>query len=408
MFTPPPSPLPPRRAIDQRSPSPLATFATGGADVIPNLTPTLARSTSTGSIASLPSPLPSSSSLPLPPSHTPLQKRRVGYRTTCLVLLLPLVLVIITFTTRHFQHPAVLDLFSEAPRWDMVTPAIHKRHPQNDDNDSSSSATTPTPTIPASSQPLPTVPTDPTIPTPFPQPFDSSLTQNFSSLSCFNFFQNMTSSRPFRTCRPFSLLLQSSNAFLNAQTNLTLLNNLVWGTCHTNPGMDECTANMGWFANNLQTACSTDLRDRNALAVETLIGLNAFQVMYDAGCLTDPTTNSYCFVNAARSSSPVDLYFYQLALGTKLPSRSVPSCSACTRSVLRIFAAALESDTQGRYADGLEVTYVPAAQAAVQACGSDYATTETSGATALVLGVPSAGRVHALMASVVMLLWSML
>lgn len=57
-----------------------------------------------------------------------------------------------------------------------------------------------------------------------------------------------------------------------AQSNLTLMNTLVWGTCNTNPGINQCIANMGWFAESLKTQCEADLKDRNTLAVDTLTG----------------------------------------------------------------------------------------------------------------------------------------
>jgi hypothetical protein len=63
---------------------------------------------------------------------------------------------------------------------------------------------------------VPVVPSaPPTLPTPFPQPFDSGIAQNFSSITCSNFFANMTNAAPFRSCRPFSLLLGSSSQFIN-------------------------------------------------------------------------------------------------------------------------------------------------------------------------------------------------
>ena len=64
-------------------------------------------------------------------------------------------------------------------------------------------------------QPVPTIPaTPPVLPTPFPQPLDQTLNQNYSTVSCQNFFTNMTQSPAFRSCRAFSLLSQSSNAFI--------------------------------------------------------------------------------------------------------------------------------------------------------------------------------------------------
>lgn len=63
-----------------------------------------------------------------------------------------------------------------------------------------------------------------------------------------------------------------SHSSSKAQSNLTLMNTLVWGTCNTNPGINQCIANMGWFAESLKTQCEADLKDRNTLAVDTLTG----------------------------------------------------------------------------------------------------------------------------------------
>ena len=87
------------------------------------------------------------------------------------------------------------------------------------------SSTTPSPSSASpkktlvSDQLVPTVPNGPPIlPTPFPQAFDGGVAQNFSTLSCASFFSNMTSAAPFRTCRPFSLLLGTSAAFINVRS----------------------------------------------------------------------------------------------------------------------------------------------------------------------------------------------
>jgi hypothetical protein len=39
-------------------------------------------------------------------------------------------------------------------------------------------------------------------------------------LSCSNFFSNMTSSAPFRSCRPFSMLFGSSTEFINVRWSI--------------------------------------------------------------------------------------------------------------------------------------------------------------------------------------------
>ncbi|KAJ7108601.1 hypothetical protein C8R44DRAFT_636287 [Mycena epipterygia] len=336
-------------------------------------------------------------------------KRRIGRRTKWTVVLVPVALLLITASTRYLTHPAAFDMFSEAPslNWETLpthasdwTP--HKRHPLPDGTastpapqsaslasltgtasagSSSASATTEPPT---SDQVVPTIPASPPpLPTPFPQPFDSSLSQNFSSISCFNYFQNMTNSVPFRSCRPFSLLLQSSAAFIQAQDDLASLNNIVWGTCNTTFDEDQCISNMDWFSTNLVSACAIDLKDGNSMAVNTQIGLNAFPVMRSAGCLVDPTTNSFCYLDAVRNSNPADTYFYSLPLGVSIPNNTIASCSSCTKSLMTLYYGALDNSSEAAGLTALEDTYNGAAKIAVADCGTAYATlaaTKTSGA----------------------------
>jgi hypothetical protein len=179
--------------------------------------------------------VPGSATHPMSPETL---KRRIGRRTKWTIILVPLALVLITASTRYLTHPAAFDMFLEPSlNWETLadrgsdwTP--HKRHPLvapelNSGSaggsqtvfaasltGSASSAAPSSTDIPISDQTVPTIPASPPdLPTPFPQPFDSGLSQNFSSLSCFNFFTNMTNTPAFRSCRPFSLLLQASDAF---------------------------------------------------------------------------------------------------------------------------------------------------------------------------------------------------
>lgn len=209
MFTPPPSPQPRPRAEDV---DPLTELDLK-VDVV-------------------------KSSFLIPPaaSSTNEMKLRTGRRTRWAVLLVPLVVILITASTRYLTHPVAFDVFTESPTWETLKSKgidwrPHKRHPEpepqflNTSPSSTTGVSSGTPVAPsnpsspsttaATAQPLPTVPsTPPALPTPFPQPYDSDLTQNFSSISCFNFFSNMTNAAEFRSCRPFSMLAQSSSQFL--------------------------------------------------------------------------------------------------------------------------------------------------------------------------------------------------
>ncbi|KAL5523183.1 hypothetical protein ACEPAF_1450 [Sanghuangporus sanghuang] len=251
--------------------------------------------------------------------------------------------------------------------------------------DSSSSPTT---TVPQTEQTIPPVPdtsNPPALPTPFPQPFDTTgATSNVTTQTCANFFTNMTQTLPFRSCRPFSLLEQFSSEFIEAQTNLTLLNTLIFGTCTTSTPLDTCTANMDWFASSLTSFCSTEVSQNNLLVAQTLLGLQSYALLRQAACLVNQQSNTYCYASAAHDSSPADLYLYQLPLGIGFPvSTTQPSCSTCAKSILALYAEALRGGNSS--ASGLEETYEPAASQAESVCGTGFAavgvaTEGTSGA----------------------------
>lgn len=166
-------------------------------------------------------------------------KRYIGRRFRMAVILIPLLVIFVTARMSYAANGVVektvepmLPLSwhgqAENSNW-----RHHKRHPEpqtqvtrtsgaslsSAPSTASATSTAPTPSstaIPVSSQPIPSIPSSPPpLPTPFPQPFDGGIAQNFSSLSCSNFFSNMTNSAPFRQCRPFSMLLQNSAAFIN-------------------------------------------------------------------------------------------------------------------------------------------------------------------------------------------------
>ncbi|KAF7316176.1 hypothetical protein MIND_00135800 [Mycena indigotica] len=318
----------------------------------------------------LPPPLATSIDVPQYPSSS----RRRWPRWP--VFLIPLALVVAIVHGGYLSQSRVPQVFSQQETW--------RRHervgraasvPSGSLSNvfstpsSSNSAANANPTGPPSQQTVPPVPNaPPTLPSPFPQPFDSGLSQNFSSLSCFNFFQNMTNTAPFRSCRPFSFLLQASDAFISAQSNLNYLNTLVWGTCNTNTDANSCASNMAWFSTTLESACAADLKDQNSMAVNAQIALHAYGLMRTAACLINPATNSYCYLDAVHNSNPSDTYFYSLPLGVNMPNNTIASCSACTKSLMTLYYSAL--DTQS----SLKTTYPNAAKIAVADCGPAYAT----------------------------------
>lgn len=174
-------------------------------------------------------------------------KKQTGKKYRYAVLFVPALLIIFTMCSTYVLHtPPGRQHTLAWTTWlagDSFLPSLHRRddYPQTPPSMASSptlavradptsatsaSRSTASSGSPVSAQTTPTVPSSPPVlPTPFPQAFDSSqsIPLNFSSASCSAFFTNMTSSPSFRTCRPFSLLLQSSSDFLDVRSLLWYL-----------------------------------------------------------------------------------------------------------------------------------------------------------------------------------------
>ncbi len=180
------------------------------------------------------------------------RKRQTGWRIYMTAIMVPLSLAVVTLSTRYFTLPSLVDLVAG------IVPESHPSHacqlncvsvhpPQRRQTGPNvipagvpsssftppeitfpsihavSSSASPTPTQTPSST-VPTIPSlSPVLPTPFPQPFDTTLTNNFTTTTCESFFTNMTQSAPFRQCRPFSFLSQTSSAFLQVSGSSNLV-----------------------------------------------------------------------------------------------------------------------------------------------------------------------------------------
>ncbi|TFK49134.1 hypothetical protein OE88DRAFT_1683778 [Heliocybe sulcata] len=388
MFTPPPSPLP------------FAQKASESSDSL----------TSDRSTLTVPSSCPPSRSpSPAPPPHSHQRtsslrshesKLQSGRRTRWTILLVPAVLILITASTRFLSHPAALDILSTNRASDYESWAAsltdwnfhehrtkHRRAPLPDSLDqmlasvsastvasvpssavtgSLSASFTGTPTASAITTSLPTVPSNPPmLPTPFPQPYDK-LEQNFSTQGCQLFFTAMLQADDFRVCRPFSLLLQNSYAFSEAQSNLTEMNAIIWGTCNTSTDEDTCVATMASYLSQMKSQCSKEISNGFTAVTQAVAGLEAYKLMRDVACQPDPATNAYCFIDAIRNTNPSDLYFYNLPLGMTVPNSSAPTCDACTQTLMSMYDQAADNVT------GLQQTYDAAALFVRGSCGSDY------------------------------------
>jgi hypothetical protein len=176
---------------------------------------------------------------------------------------------------------------------------------------------------------------------------------------------------------------------------VTLLNNMVWGTCNTVLDSDACSKNMNWFASSLESQCATEITQRNPFVVNTRNGLKLYDLSRKAGCQSNPTTNVYCYIQAATQSDPSDLYFYQVQFGRMIPNNTKPSCSSCTTSLMNLYASAISGQEEledQNVRDALAPAYAHAAGIAVGVCGDGFVNTvaiDGSGSPGLSLSLSS-------------------
>ncbi|KAG8216734.1 hypothetical protein J3R82DRAFT_6947 [Butyriboletus roseoflavus] len=160
MFTPPPSPLPPTRQV---SPSKLDADAS---DLI-----------QTGS--------------PIEDPCHPLPRQRSHLSIRWAIVLVPLVLILLAASTRSQVHPAVFGLLSTGdnnPKWTKVADwSLHEPHKAKSNRLVKKSTSNRLLTS-NTTNPAPTVPVNPPLPTPFPQPFDTTLSANFSTTRLLRLF----------------------------------------------------------------------------------------------------------------------------------------------------------------------------------------------------------------------------
>lgn len=118
--------------------------------------------------------------------------------------------------THHHKRQTLSLTNPAAPSSTVLISSISSLAPS--DSASTSQAGSPTTTVPQTEQTIPPVPDSsnpPVLPTPFPQPFETSGPEsNLTMQTCANFFTNMTQQPAFRSCRPFSLLEQFSDEFI--------------------------------------------------------------------------------------------------------------------------------------------------------------------------------------------------
>jgi len=105
-------------------------------------------------------------------------------------------------------------------------------------------------------------------------------------------------------------------------------------TWHGLPQHSNLHAQQNCAPGNVLTAQTLQVRLLSSpwsLTTKNPSALQAFDMMYTAGCLPDqsqtPTVR-----RCGSCSNPSDLYFFQLPMGISLPNNTTPSCSSCTKS----------------------------------------------------------------------------
>lgn len=261
--------------------------------------------------------------------------------------------------------------------WTLATLADDLRRRQVGDNpetsttNHSSSTLAPTPT---SSGGIATA-TSTQSTSPLPSPFDSGFSNNITA-TCTAFMNNMLGNSTFQKCLPFSLLLQNSESFFLAEKSGVQITRVLDATCAAN--VTTCSKLMSTFASNLtqSSSCGSDLNAQNPLVQQGLLGLLAYKPMYQAACLKDTNTGSYCFANAVTNqSSPSDNYIYYLPLNISLPGGSQPTCNTCLSTTMGFFEAASADRSSALASD-----YVSAAMQVNVNCGPNFVNTSLAAA----------------------------
>ena len=175
-----------------------------------------------------------------------------------------------------------------------------------------------------------TVPVAPTStpsspPSPVPTPMDYAVSYALSD-SCVLYLSSVLSTKNFTTCLPFSLLLTTSSSYPDlvssslSSGNLTTLNELLAYVSSPQPSSETCDAYFETVLSDLTSKknCGTDLsKPRASLGVggKFKAGVGNYQVMREAAQLKNPSTGSYCYLEALASETPDDLYLWSLPSG---------------------------------------------------------------------------------------------
>lgn len=117
------------------------------------------------------------------------------------------------------------------------------------------------------------------------------------------------------------------------------------------------------------TNCGQDFRNEQPLVLQAYNGLIAYEPVYRATCLKTAKDNQYCFSQAVSTSqNPSDIYPYFTAVGLTMPSGSKPTCNACLKQTMQVFA-----EYAVRKEQPLAQNYLGCAQMVDGECGTGYA-----------------------------------
>lgn len=241
-------------------------------------------------------------------------------------------------------------------------------------------------------------------PSALPVPFDQGFSGNITD-SCSNFMYGFLTNSTFKSCLPFSLLLQNSNSFFQASKSVLRITQTLDATCAAS--FTTCGPLIASLASNITSAsnCASDLASQNPLIQQAHLGLLAYKPLYTASCLRNPATSSYCFADAVtNASSPTDSYIYYLPLNISLPGGSQPTCDSCLKNTMAVFESASSDRTSA-----LAYDYVAAAQQINVQCGPGFVNQSLAPATqnlgARGSGVPDVGSVGVLALAVLVGSW---
>lgn len=212
-----------------------------------------------------------------------------------------------------------------------------------------------------------TTPSTTAVNSPLPSPFDGALAANFSG-SCPSFIEAMLADPAFKACYPFSLLLQGSRSFFNAQKSFVGITRVLDATCAAD--VNTCTPYFEKLARNLtaETGCAEDYRKGNSLVLQAYTAMRSYKILYSASCLKDADTSAYCFAYAATDTTfASNNYLYYMPLNISYPSTQRPACNSCTKQTMGIYQAATADRSSA-----IATTYTNASILCNSQCGAGY------------------------------------